>query len=182
MFASSCALTHVYIYIVIYTRVQITNTRSCLSCEARWRRNAHPELNQRNVLSEALQAPTLVRSNRRADMRAHTPGPYFNHKLMFRLLRICIIVRENLLFFPLRPPFAFSRLTQTEPTATSWHRRHRRRGWYQWRWLVTKALMDIHEREYTQHICYVRTRYYRWTGCAPVKRYLQEQYSYHFVS
>lgn len=35
------------------------------------------ELNQRNVLSEALAAPTLVRGNRRADTRAraraHTP-------------------------------------------------------------------------------------------------------------
>lgn len=45
-------------------------------------------LNQRNVLSEPLTAPTLVRGNRRADTRAHTPAPYFNHKLMFCLPRM----------------------------------------------------------------------------------------------
>lgn len=89
----------------INTWVQITNTRPCLVG------GAHRSLNQRNVLSEPLTAPTLVRGNRRADTRAHTPGPYFNHKLMFCLPRM-----HNCASRAGRPGVSCRRRSDTRPT------------------------------------------------------------------
>lgn len=74
----------------------------------------HPELNQRNVLSEALAAPTLVRGNRRADTRAHTAlGPYFSHKLMFCLLRMHNCASRATRFSSPSASLPFSVSTQT---------------------------------------------------------------------
>lgn len=147
---------------------------------ARWRRNAsraEPEkcfkrgTHGRPRSSAATDAPTCAR----------TPGPYFNHKLMFCLLRICIIVRESRVHPPPSPPLSSSVLRFSCPDRPRWHRRHRRRGWYQWRWHVTRTLMDIHEREYTQYMpCMYMVL--SMTGYAPVTRSLwEEQYSHHLI-
>lgn len=76
--------------IYAYKYVGTNNEHAAVSqgTESSSEERAREELNQRNVLSEPLTAPTLVRGNRRADTRAHTPAPYFNHKLMFCLPRM----------------------------------------------------------------------------------------------
>lgn len=94
VFASLRALTHVQSYTRINTRVQITNTRSCLSCELVGGAT-HPELNQRNVLSEALTRRPRSSAATDAPTCVRTPGPYFNHKLMFCLLRMHNCARES---------------------------------------------------------------------------------------
>lgn len=161
-------LTRIIIYAYKYAS---TNNKHAVVSQlwARWRRNApraEPEkcfkrgTHGRPRSSAATDAPTCAR----------TPGPYFNHKLMFCLLRICIIVRESRVHPPPSPPLSSSALRFScphRPDRPRWHRRHRRRGWYQWRWHVTRTLMDIHEREYTQYIPCMYT-VLSMTGYAPV--------------
>lgn len=169
---SRTSLTYVWLYTHINTRIQITNTRSCLSW-ARWRRNA-PRAEPEKCF-KALAAPTLVRGNRRADTRARTAlGPYFSHKLMFCLLRMhnCAsrATRSSLPCSPFRFPCLHR--PDVGPSATTPPT-----------WLISMVMTrnedsnGYREREYTQ--CIPCTRHYPWTGYAPVTCYPQGQYSCH---
>lgn len=107
---------------------------------SRWRRA--PEcLNQRNVLSEPLTAPTLVRGNRRADTRAHTRAPYFNHKLMFCLPRMHNCARCSPRLFVSKPLGHTTNDRDGDTTVTT-----TTNGWYPWQWHVTSLLMASQTR------------------------------------